>query len=1114
MGKVQVIGDRSGRVWPAVLRTAEESRAAGRRLVLYVPEQYTLQAERDLICDLKLPGLLDIQVISPKKLRQQVRERMGGSAKPALSESGRAMAVHRAMTEKAEELRFYRGMNELPGAVKRVEEALDELQESDLTREQLREYAESAATGAERARLADLEILWGSCAELIAEHFDDEKIAWTDMVNRLARDSLWDGVDLAVYGFDSVRPDLRELLCAVCGRVHSVRVFLTADRKDAPDGTLFFHQHRSVEQLERSLEEKGLLAEEVFPGRERPDCAEALRWLDGHLFSGSAGAYPGNPDGAIAFYSAASPWNEAENAAAALRAWHAEGIPWNRMGIALPAGSELSGMLRACLALGGIPFDYQERERAAGHPVCRTLLAALACLSDGYSTEHVITMARSGYSLPEDGEGLRLEEYARAWGIEGRRWLRPFTAGEKAEDAEALRQKLIAPVEELRGALKEAKTAAASVEAIVGFLERLQVFERLGGQEEILLEKEMYREAVVNRQVWKLLTELLEQLWTLLGDRRAAIRDLGRMLGSALEDATLAVIPERKGGVVIGEVGHLLSGRLEALVLPGMQDGLLAAPESGWLNDRERNRLEAATGTVIGMNREQRCTMRKYDYYRTLTLPEKHLLVSWSLRGEDGGALQPDGLVTELRELYPAVPAPGGLAAAQDPAEPLTPQMAADGLGPMLRDLKNGAREDLSPDWKKALIALMHSGAYGKTARRILAELLPREEKARLARETARRLFSTDRVSISRLESFAACPYRHFIDYGLRPVKQETFDFGADETGTFFHEALDRYMKRAAGEKEWPDLPEERVDGLMDEIVGELTEQWAEGPLRESAVGLWQGETYVRRIRRAARVLTRFAANSDFRTIATELSFGEGDGLPPIEMTLRDGSRVLLRGKIDRIDTWENGEGVWLRVVDNKSREKRPDAAKMAAGEQLQLMIYLKAAAQGMPGARPAGAFFFPLEDREVSTETDDPEEIEAERMKHARMHGLAAAREDVLRAMDRDLSPYSVDKVFNKDGSVSKSAPWAVEEETLRRLTDAAAGKAAELCERIRDGEIAAAPSADGQQTACRYCEYGGICHVSRGDRRELNREVGFEDIAREAGTAGGKNTLRESEK
>ena len=185
----------------------------------------------------------------------------------------------------------------------------------------------------------------------------------------------------------------------------------------------------------------------------------------------------------------------------------------------------------------------------------------------------------------------------------------------------------------------------------------------------------------------------------------------------------------------------------------------------------------------------------------------------------------------------------------------------------------------------------------------------------------------------------------------------------------------------------------------MDGILNELTEEWKEGPLREDAVGAWQGEGYLRRVRHAARVLTRFAANSEFRTIATEQPFGEADGLPPVLLTLRDGSKAAIRGKIDRIDTYENGEGLWLRIVDNKSSSRKPNAARMANGEQLQLMIYLKAAADINPQAHVAGAMYFPVEDKEVAVENDDPAAIESDRMKNVRMKGIVTADEDIVRA-------------------------------------------------------------------------------------------------------------------
>ena len=276
------------------------------------------------------------------------------------------------------------------------------------------------------------------------------------------------------------------------------------------------------------------------------------------------------------------------------------------------------------------------------------------------------------------------------------------------------------------------------------------------------------------------------------------------------------------------------------------------------------------------------------------------------------------------------------------------------------------------------------------------------------------------------------------------------------------------------------------------------------GPLREDPLGIWQGEECLRRVHHAARVLTRFAANSDFRTIATEQSFGKQGGLPPLELTLADGSKAELQGQIDRIDTYENGEGIWLRVVDNKSSGKKPDPAKMEDGEELQLMIYLKTAMQAVPGTRPAGAMFFPVKDAEIAVQDESPENVEAERLKKARMKGIVNVREDVIHAMDRELRPYSVDEVYKKDGSLRKDADWAVEEDVLQGLMDAAERKAAEICGEIRTGRIAPAPRGKNEEDSpCRWCDYRTLCRVRRESRRPRNEQTTYRDIA-------GKNTAK----
>ena len=1107
MEKIQIIGGRSGTVWPEAARAAAASREQGRRAVLYVPEQMTLQTERDLIARLHLKGLLDIEVISPKKLRLLVREQAGTGARRTLDEFGQVMAVHRAMTETAEELTFYRNMTELPGAVERIRTALAELRESEMTPEETEAYAGRAETGAAQAKLRDLNRIRAAYEQLEAERFDDDKTAWTDMVRRLGKTNILRGADLIVCGFDTIRPDLRELLCEARNLAEHVVVFLTADRPEAPDGAIFREQHQSIRALQEALASLGggMRIHWIGTGTQGEDRGGMLRWLDVHLFTDDLKAYPGTVGEEITLCAAADPEDEAEQAAGCLLKWHGEGIPWERMAVALPKQSELQGVLRSCLQLNSIPFTTAEKTPAVSHGVCRMLTASLECISDGYTAEQVTEAAMSGFSPLTEEEALCLRNYASAWGIEGSRWRRPFEQGADAEAAEHARQKLLAPMEHLREAVKDARNAAQSVEAVVRFLEEEGVWERLQEREEALLRDGLYREAVAERQVWNLLTELLDQLWTLLGSRRATLKELKNMLECALNGATISTLPETEAGVVLGEVGHLLTGELDALLLPGCQEGILSAPEAGWLSDREREELLRETGREVGVTRDRRGWIRRFDYYRTLTLPEKRLRVSWSLRDGSGNALQEDGLVSRIRTLFPGIRTAGSVRGGAAEFRPRTPLKALESLGSLFAALQEGKQE---PEAGKAVMSLLHSGVYGRTVRQMMAEAEGRQMPPDLERDTAVRLFHTDVTSISRLERYAACPYQHFIDYGLRPVKQETFDFDSAEAGTFFHAALDRFMKTAGVEKEWPRLPDERVDGIMDGICAELTQEWEGGPLREDPLGIWQGEETLRRVHHAARVLTRFAANSDFRTIATEQSFGKQGTLPPLELTLADGSRVALQGQIDRIDTYENGEGIWLRIVDNKSAAKKPDPAKMEDGEQLQLMIYLKTAAAAMPGTRPAGAMFFPIRDTEVAVTDESPEAVEAERLKQVRMKGVVNAREDVIRAMDRDIRPYSMDEVFSKDGSVRKGAQWAVEEEVLQGLMDAAERKAAEICGEIREGRIPPEPrGSTDEDVPCRYCSYRTLCRVRREFRRPRKEETTFRDAA-------GKNTLREAEK
>ena len=1102
MADVLVVGARESlqRAW--LFAHVAESRAAGRSVVLFVPEQFTLQAERDLMTSLRLPGLLNLDVISPTKLKSLIRERAGSVGLPFLDEAGRAMAIHRALQDCGKDLVCYRRLGNLYGAVARVDRTLSELREEGLVPGQVEAVLPSLKSRSQRLKYQDLCRIWRSCDELLEGRFEEPSAAWRDVCSRLEASGLWQGADLYLYGFDTLRPDLRELVTAAAGVCASVRVLLTASPASSPSGHVFRVQRDSVAGLNAALEERGLACRMEFLHPEKESLRNPIRFLEEYLFSGHPAQFPEDPDPFISLYAAPHPTAEALAAVSALRAWHAEGIPWNRMAIALPRDASGAESLLAALRRHHIPYFRNEGRKLARHGVSRLLSGALACVAGGYDTEPLLEIARSGFGSLSREEGDLLASYARTWGIRRSRWRQPFSRGENAPAAETLRQKLLSPLDRLHAALVQAPDAGAGVEAVFRFLLEEDIYAQLQLRQQEFVGQERYAEAVLDRQVWNQLMKLLDQLYSLLNGRRASLKEISLLLSGALDRAVLSALPEDEEGVAVGQIGHMLPGQTDALILPGIHDGTLHADAETLLSDGERKVLEENLRHSVGLSQVRLGLLARSDFIRTMSLPSRHLWVSWSLRDESGKTRQPGEPVTELRRLFPALREQGGMKSEEVPPVPAVPSLALEGLATLLRGMASGTAGIPSLPWQEAIRFLLQNGETAALSGRMLSFLMAEKRSRQIESATAVRLFRGDRVSISRLECYAGCPFQHFLRYGLRPLLPRDFEFTPGDAGNFFHLALERYADRAVTDPAWPRLEDQRVQDLIGAVLEDLTLPWEEGPLREDSMGRWQGEAYLRRIRHAASVLTRFAANSDFRILGTEMEFGTPGGMPPVILRLSDGSEAALQGKIDRLDLYRGPGGDYLRILDLKSSEKQLEPARMLRGEQLQLMIYLQAALRCREGAKPAGALYFPIQDREVNA--DSPEDAERNRLKEVQFSGVALEDPDVLRAMDRDQSPYSLPKIWNKDGSLAKSASWVLPPELLRRLMDAAVEKAAELCGLIRSGGIQPSPSVsqDGKRSVCTFCEFSSVCLREKEDERPLPENVSYADVG-SSGTA-----------
>ena len=178
---------------------------------------------------------------------------------------------------------------------------------------------------------------------------------------------------------------------------------------------------------------------------------------------------------------------------------------------------------------------------------------------------------------------------------------------------------------------------------------------------------------------------------------------------------------------------------------------------------------------------------------------------------------------------------------------------------------------------------------------------------------------------------------------------------------------------------------------------------------------------------------------------------------------------------------------MYLLVSDYKSSHRDIDPTRLWYGLQLQLLLYLQAACEGLDG-NPAGAFYFTIQDPMVDT-ADVKEAAEKAIAKKLHLKGIVLADVDVVEALDSNPG-YSFTKIFNADSSVASSSDGYTSEEMAALLAHAKK-MAAELADRIRSGEITPSPAVIRDWNACQWCDCAGVCKLDTSipghEKREL---------------------------
>ena len=1068
--------------------------------LVIVPEQFTMQTQKELVRLHPDGGILNIDILSFQRLAYRVFEETGTRVGKVLEETGKNLVLRKIAQERKGELKVLGGNLKKMGYISEIKSLISELTQYAVTEEALADFLEKSKEKPHLYyKLCDVQVLYKAFHAYLADQYITAEELLEVLCRVAERSQMIRESVIVLDGFTGFTPIQNKLMQKLMLYAKKVMVTVTIDERENPyhvegEHQLFYLSKKTVAGLKRLAQEVNVREEEhiwVHPGeKSRFAAGGELWWLEQNLFRLRWQRYPQN-SGQISLHVLKNPEEEVAWAAGRIRELIRE-KHYHYRDFALITGDmeSYSPVLERILADYEIPCFLDNKRSILKNPFVEFIRALLEIAEQDFSYESVFRYLRSGLSGMEPEEVDLLENYVLALGVRGaKRWEERFIRSYKGLTEEELEQidgyrarvaeDLLPFVKIQRKKAVDVRTRTTALYELIakkGIQGRLAVFEeRFKREHNEVLAKEYH-------QIYGILMDLLDKLVDLLGEEELTIREYTEILEAGFAEVRVGVIPPGVDQVMAGDMERTRLKDVKVLFFLGVNEGSVPKNMSraGLLSDMEREQLRISGMELAPTAREQGYIQRFY-LYLNLTKPSDQLYLSCTLLDNGGKALRPSYLMNVMKRLFPELE----LKQEKVQRENGLPRTEREGVRLLIEGLKEYRDGRGSAQFYELYRWYAKQERYEEKLTQLLDGAFSAHQDTKLGKAVAHALYGTVlENSVTRLEQYAACAYAHFLMYGLKLSEREQYEFAPVDMGNIFHETLEAFSKKLdASDYTWKTLPREVADEWVEECLASLTIDYGNTVLNSSARNNYMIRRMARILKRTVWALGEQIRKGMFTPENYEISFSGVSDLEAINIELSPEEQLKLRGRIDRVDTCEDAEHVYVKVIDYKSGTTSFQLLALYHGLQLQLVIYLNAAMELMKKEHPdkevlpAGVLYYQIQDPVLDTDGEEAD-VTARVLEKLKPNGLINGDPEIIKRLDQSMPGRSqvLPIAYNKDGSLRAGSPVASGEQ-FAALSRYVNRKIRKIGSEVLDGRMDVNPYELKGKTACDYCAYSGVC-------------------------------------
>jgi len=579
--------------------------------------------------------------------------------------------------------------------------------------------------------------------------------------------------------------------------------------------------------------------------------------------------------------------------------------------------------------------------------------------------------------------------------------------------------------------------------------------------------------------------ELFDQMNTILGNRKLSIKKFKKILDSGLQEFEVGMIPTKIDSVTVGSIDRTKIRSKKVLFILGLNDGTVPKvyDDNGILADEEKDILKSR-GVEL-KNSEYLSQSEKFDFFNILSRGENKLYFSYSIGGYDGSTLIRSSYIDKLKDIFPELEIKSIITLGE---EEKYPKRIKPALNKTVKEVSKKERFGKIDYIYLESVKWFMKNQSNKFENFLKRGLMYTNNKNKIDKNFVEKLYK-DPLTLSpySIDTFAQCPFKFFVEYGLKPEERREYTVDKRDIGKIYHSSLEKFTKKIAEDYD-SNIDAKEAVRIMEKSIEDAVNEEKE---KNSPIDHTFRNRYLKKkIGRVGEATAKCAADqlnrSEFKPKYHEVKFDEESMIKPLEKKLNTGKRIKLTGRIDRIDICKMGSRCYVNIIDYKSKKEKIDITSVINGMQLQLFIYLDALIKNgerLVGVSPdiGGVFYFNIVLPWINgDEYISEEEIEKELIKSYKMNGYFIEDKELIEKLDKKISEEKESTIakikLNKDESVSKSS-HTLDKKSFDILMRVINEKIKKIGEEILSGKILIKPYKIGKKTPCSWCLYKDIC-------------------------------------